>query len=194
MSTLRNMSAMLVLAGLLAGCGKSPTAQEEALPGPQDRILLKFSPEVQAAKAAGTAGQDSQTRNIGPAGGIIKVGSFRDDERALGARFSVPPGALNAYVPITMTLYDQDPAELTIAFAPSGLAFSIPASLNIRIGKSLVDRPIQRLMVLHQHEDGSVERASFEVLEEEESYLIVIVVRGFSLYSLGDGVGYGERY
>lgn len=195
MIPLRNRLALMMMASLgwLAGCGTSPTATGEAPPAeaPRERILLSFSPQAaqRAAKVASSELQGTQTRTIGPTGGKLRIGELEDDEKALGALFAVPPGAVNTPVDITMSLYGRHLSDLVVEFAPCGLVFNIPAILSIRIGEDRVDVPIEQLVVLHQHKDGSTEQASFVVKKEEESYLITVQVPGFSFYSLGDGVG-----
>lgn len=194
MSVYRNILTVLALAGLglVAGCSmdRAPTAQDETQ-APKSRILVAFSPEAaqRAAKVAGSALQGTVTKTIGPAGGELGVGKVDNDlMNALGTLLVVPPGGLRTEVEITMSLYGSYLSELVVEFAPGGLVFNNPAQLLIRIGKNRVDLPIQQMVILHQHEDGTVTLATFAVTEAVKSYLIAVEVPGFSLYSLGGGI------
>jgi len=192
MNTLGNRFITLALAGLglVAGCGTdhSPTAQDGATQAPRERIVLQFSPEAGAAKAAGIADYGSQTRIITPIGGTIRIGEMEDDEDALGARFTVPSGALSKAEAITMGLYGKELNSLVVDFAPGGLEFLKSASLEFTLGEDRVDVPGETLEVWHIYEDGNAEQAAVNAVPEQDdaSLAIQVAVDGFSRYGLRD--------
>ena len=129
----------------------------------------------------------SKTKRIGKRGGKIVVGhkTMNHGEFTLRAEFSVPAGALDKKVPITMTLVGDRLENLTIEFAPAGLTFDPSAVLTLKIGKKRAPKYLEGLEIKHIYEDGTVVSARWHKEEHRKGYRLDIGVPGFSRYSMG---------
>ncbi len=202
--------AVLVSWLFLGACGmeNAPTAGpgEEAVlsQAPDGRVLLSFSPQAaqRAAKLAAIPDAGKRVSKVfDQTGGQFAVRDLAEEEKkSLSVTFSVPPLALAEPALITMTVYGNTLSELVIAFEPAGLDFSLPASLQIEIGRERVDLSLDQLIAWHIHGDGSAEQARIiSILRynkdgkitdggKYEFAGIAVSVPGFSIYSLGGGL------
>lgn len=194
--------ALLVVA-FVAGCGedRSPARSDEntVSNAPDDRTWLVFSPEVLAR-----AGKESVLDKVillpeeglttstlmGPTGGMLAltVTNTHGPKNDIKVAFSVPEGALNAPVEISMQVSGSCLEDLVIAFAPGGLEFLVDAELDIRVGKDLVGNKIERIKVLHVYADGKVEDAELYLASDSgKAFRFVVAIPGFSRYSMAGG-------
>jgi hypothetical protein len=157
-------AALLVFSLFLAACGVENAPTAGSGPVPLDgQFLLTFSPDTaqRVAKLAAIPEEGrSDSKVFDLTGGQITI---RDraakEKKRLITTLAVPPLAVAEPVLITMTVYGNTLSELVIAFAPEGLIFSLPASLQIEIGRKRVDLPLDQLIAWHIHGDGSAEQA-----------------------------------
>ena len=128
-------------------------------------------------------------REIGPSGGILRVGSKmgvggRDDIRAT---LRIPENALDETLPLTMELQGSTLSDITLVFGPS-LDFNEPARLVIRLGRAAVDLDQDTVIALHMSgADGTVEEVPIRMATGVLGLELEIKVPGFSRYSLGGG-------
>ena len=191
------ISSMVLLMGLVfaAGCGMdhSPASSESATeqpPGNKSYLVFSFGEMVPAAKVAAANNRgfrDTQTKEIGPRGGKLMVGTKngpggKDD---LLAQLKVPRKALDEKVDITMTLLYGAGEPLVMEFEPGGLVFNKEAKLTIKVGKDLAEI-VQTLVAYHIYDDGSYEEIRVDLTENKNHYKFVVMVPGFSQYCLGD--------
>ncbi|MFH1568421.1 MAG: hypothetical protein ABIL09_10540 [Gemmatimonadota bacterium] len=185
----------LVAAALLVGCGESaPSAPAAAVVTQPEggQVLLAFSAEAAQGVGKIATANDALTASakINSQGGVIEIVAPAEAEAAhrLAVTFTVPPLALRSATIISMAVYGQTLSELLVGFEPGGLVFLTDASLGLSVGAARVDVPVADIIVLHIHDDGTVETVGFQAGWTNDSlYQIQVAVPGFSVYSLGGG-------
>ena len=124
---------------------------------------------------------------IGPCGGEIVMdatgGRPQDNMRIT---FTVPPGALDEIIPITMVVHGDLLSELVTEFSPSGLLFSPWATLHHHLGTERVDVDPATLTAVHIYSDGTEVEVDSAVnhVGSSKSVQIWVDVPGFSRYGL----------
>ncbi|MBT3346046.1 MAG: hypothetical protein HN404_23825 [Gemmatimonadetes bacterium] len=114
----------------------------------------------------------------------LNAGSYIFDD--LYVKFSVPSAAVDAEVPVTVTVHGNRLSDLIIAFKPGGLVFSRDAELQVTVGPDLVDVDTQSLQVWHEYSDGTVEQTTLlaEKSFKNGYFRFVAAIPGFSRYGL----------
>lgn len=154
-----SLATLATLAAVLVACSDSPT----------EPPTLSATPSVASHRAfhGGAQPRDGQaalvrcerhptyvgSAEIGPRGGVLRVGS---------SRVIVPPGALNRKVFITATMPEGEFITIRFEFQPHGLVFRKPAGLILNAaGCNLEDWAAPDIVYLS--DDG-------EILERLDSY------------------------
>jgi hypothetical protein len=103
-------------------------------------------------------------------------------------KFDVPRNALDRQEHIGMRVHGETLSSLVVEFAPSGLSFNTPATLEIEVDKELVDISLDTIVITHYHADGTttIEESQVKV-RWPGNVEIVVDIPGFSRYSMGRG-------
>jgi|SaaInl4_150m_RNA_FD_contig_31_1675996_length_1465_multi_6_in_0_out_0_2 hypothetical protein len=134
------------------------------------------------------------SEEIGSRGGKLTIksdGPGKHDK--LEIKFQVPRGSLASEHEISMTAQgSRTLSGLELAFAPDGLDFSKPATLQIKLQKDLIDVPrgdLEGLIIWHLDEHGvPIEKVEPLVkVAGNGTVTIKLQVHSFSIYSLPPG-------
>jgi len=160
------LAVITVFAAIVAiGCGTGESPTSMATSDPAGKITF------------------SASELVGDQGGKLKT-----EFNGISAILTVPAGALETEVLITMTLSGNMLSELEVEFGPEGQEFEIAASLELVLPNELVDMSTEEITAIRVSDDGAdQEIVDSSVVERGSKTSVTISVPGFSRYSLGDG-------